>query len=78
MLDITSMWKYPRECGEEGPITTLTPTNKEIPPRVRGRVIQISYHPLAFGNTPASAGKSSGAAKDSRDRRKYPRECGEE
>ena len=70
--------KYPRECGEERLMSTSFGITMEIPPRVRGRVRGLGGQPAAHGNTPASAGKSTGHPVALVQLGKYPRECGEE
>ncbi len=51
-------WKYPRVCGEEAPPEGEARILWEIPPRVRGRVLNGVWGLITSGNTPACAGKS--------------------
>ncbi len=75
---IKSRWKYPRVCGEEISVKTLSGSISEIPPRVRGRVACAGSDVIAAGNTPACAGKSFFYLESRFTPRKYPRVCGEE
>ena len=70
--------KYPRECGEEYTEFRSDSDSPEIPPRVRGRASNRPIDNQGAGNTPASAGKSSGDLVALVELGKYPRECGEE
>ena len=49
---------HPRACGEKGVQGTILPANLGSPPRVRGKVVDLSADNIAEGITPARAGKS--------------------
>ena len=69
---------YPRSRGEEGPETPTCAANKELPPLARGRAISTRVQHLAFGITPARAGKRRPHPHGRFSWRNYPRSRGEE
>ena len=64
-------------CGEKQPYIWVYPRKGGSPPRVRGKVLFLLLYILAFGITPACAGKSNRRNRIGYDKRDHPRVCGE-
>ena len=65
-------------CGEENLSLLILTLHREIPPRVRRRVINIRGRSRVHGNTSACAEKSGVETFSEMGARKYLRVCGEE
>ena len=68
---------YPRACGEKGIAFKGWQENPGSPPRMRGKGRQSGQQPLAFGITPAHAGKSITHTATQPRQWDHPRACGE-
>ena len=70
-------WDHPRVCGEKVKALQGLVGHLGSPPRMRGKVVHIDRYKLAFGITPAYAGKSLRLLGFLRSLWDHPRVCGE-
>ena len=68
---------HPRVCGEKDHTYQQGLERMGSPPRMRGKVLEITAYPLCKGITPAYAGKSKPRRHGSLSAGDHPRVCGE-
>ena len=78
VLDYISRGKHPRVCGEDWSHINARCTMPETPPRMRGRLDNITAVINRKGNTPAYAGKTDAKKLLDKLNEKHPRVCGED
>ncbi len=71
------MRDHPRACGEKGNPTDYQTLVMGSPPRVRGKVLSATGHPVLPRITPARAGKRGNCLESSCKAWDHPRACGE-
>ena len=68
---------HPRLCGEKSMLEFKSPKMSGSPPPMRGKVVSAIELHIAFGITPAYAGKSRNYIFHRNGKRDHPRLCGE-
>ena len=73
----SSIWAYPRRCGENRTRNPTRGRTRGLPPQVRGEPRRHHAHAAPVGLTPAGAGRTSPQDYHSQYHLAYPRRCGE-
>ena len=68
---------HPRACGENTTGSSVSPSSRGSPPRMRGKLLPVDKLFNRFGITPAHAGKTEVHSVLPQRLRDHPRACGE-
>ena len=72
----SAFWVYPRLCGGNGGLQTLSVIPTGLSPLVRGKLISGVHYATASGSIPACAGETADYEAERKTLGVYPRLCG--